>query len=109
MDEVRGRQIIASLEGDPFFTDWLDPSRLFDRRDIEAAIATVLEQANGDLPPLPGAKERAMVRLAIFQVVAPHLDDGPGSWIDLMERLSPDELSAIEDLLGKMTLGELLE
>jgi hypothetical protein len=108
-DQDREQRLVDSLEDDPYFRDWTDASRLLGRREIQDAILLVLGTGLSALPPLPGARERAMVQLAIFQVVAHHLADGPLTWKDLLSRLSPQEMSEVEGLLGDMTLNEFLD
>ena len=101
--------IFERLSRDPYFREWTDISGMFTREDIEAAIALVLDTAPQGLPPLPGAKERAMARLALYQVVAHHLEATPMSWADLFDQLTPDEILAVEEILGAMSLRELFE
>ncbi|HUY06525.1 MAG TPA: hypothetical protein VMU99_04640 [Acidimicrobiales bacterium] len=102
-------EIVELLAQDPYFRDWTDASRMFNRKDIDEAIALVIGTSTSVLPPLPGAQERAMARLALFQVVAHHLEATPTSWATLFESLSADELKEVEEILGAMSLGELLE
>ncbi len=111
MDELGDleRTLMQSLEADAYFRDWLDQDRLFTREDIDRAIAMVLGSVQETLPPLPGAQDRAMARLALFQVVATHLDDQPTSWSQLLGRLSQHEMGEVDAILGSSTLGEILE
>jgi hypothetical protein len=102
-------EIVASLENDTYFRDWTDPNRLLSRTEIEDAVATVIGTFHSDLPPLPGAEDRAMAKLALYQVVAPYLNAGPMSWSDLLARLRAEEISEVELLLGGQTLSEFLE
>ncbi len=102
-------EIFERLASDPYFREWTDASVLITRADIERAIAVVLGTVRDGLPPLPGAQERAMARLALYQVVAHHLEDTPMSWADLFDRLSPHEITAVEEILGTMSLRELFE
>ena len=105
----RERRLIRSLAEDPFFKDWTEASRSFSRRDLDEAIAIVLGTHDGIRSLAPGARERAMARLALFQVIGGHLTDGPVSWEELLARLSPREMQAVEELLGEMTLSEFLD
>lgn len=108
-DHEQERRLVESLADDPYFRDWTDASRLFGRRDIDDAISQVLGTSQSALPPLPGAQERAMARLALFQIVARHLEEGPISWEDVLSRLSPHEMREVEELLGESTLNEFLD
>ncbi len=102
-------EIFERLSRDPYFLEWTDVSAMFTREDIAAAIALVLGSLSPGLPPLPGARDRAMARLALYQVVAHHLEAAPVSWADLFGRLSPEEICAAEEILGAMSLRELFE
>lgn len=82
---------------------------MFTRDDVERSIALALGVQQPGIAPMPGAQERAMTRLALFQLVAPHLGSVPMSWVECLSRLSPEELNEVEALLGAMSLSELLE
>ena len=101
--------IFEQLARDPYFREWTDVSGLFAREDIEEAIALVLGTPQPGLPLLPGAQERAMARLALYQVVAHHLEEAPMSWEELFMRLSPEEITEVEQILGAMSMRELFE
>ncbi|HUY06899.1 MAG TPA: hypothetical protein VMU99_06540 [Acidimicrobiales bacterium] len=104
-----GQDIFERLARDPYFRKWTDVSGAFSREDIEEAIALVLGAPARGLPSLPGAQERAMARLALYQVVAHHLEEAPMSWADLFGRLSAQEITEVEQILGAMSLRELFE
>lgn len=106
MDEAESERILRMLVVDPFFSDWSDRASLFDGNDVDRAIATFLAPED---PRAPDARDRALRRLALFQVVAPHLDPAPASWVELLGRLSPEEARDVDELLGPFSLGELLE
>lgn len=101
--------VLNRLASDPFFRSWTDLTNLFSREVIEESISLVLGTTPPGLAPLPGAQERAMARLALYQVVVRHLDEMPMSWADMFGRLSPSEIIEAEELLGTMSLRELFE
>lgn len=105
----QGFELMHQLELDPYFSDWHQANRLLTRADIDRAIGKVLEGHQEDSGSPPDTHGRAMRRLALFQVVAPHLSDGPRTWIELIGLLHTDEVAQVEEILGDLSLGELLE
>lgn len=56
--------------------------------------------------------ERADRKIAIWEVLLRHVDEGmnkPPSWAELLESLSPQDLKDLDELLDGATLAEALE
>ena len=108
-DHEHEERALGELFGDPTLSVWSDPDDLLSRAELEEAIATVLGTSRPDLPSTPDARERAMRKLALFQVIAPALERGAASWAEVLALLDSESFGQVEELLGGQTLREFLD
>jgi len=105
-----GREPEDRLGLDRLFASWQDDSRRPSGDDVLATAWTALD-GGVDTPAsiVELERERAMRRLALFQLAAPYFASGSRTWEAVFADLTEDDRERAEQLLGGDSLEELLD
>jgi hypothetical protein len=110
VDGEDGREAGNRLGLDRLFETWQDDGRRPSGDDVLVTAWTALD-GGVDTPPsvVELERERAMRRLALFQLAAPYFASGSRTWEAVFADLTDEDRERAEQLLGRDSLSELLD